>query len=340
MDANEPVRPAYKNRKGGLVFFGVVQIVLGLCCLLLVGLMAVAFLLQGSMGTEGMPTQSAGSLVPAFGIYGLMAIFFFVLGVGSIMARRWARAVTLVVSIYWLIVGVLTTLFLAYTMPRMMGAMSAAQSGMSGRASALPTILGTLVVLLFMGFFMVIVPAAFVLFYRSPHVKATCEHLDSKTRWTDRVPLPVLFLSILLAVGGASMLFMVGYPGMPFFGHVFKGPVFVFMALLAAVVGLVLAYFIFLRRRWAWTATLALTLLWAISGLITFLTMKPAEMLNLYSSQQVPGMGQMMDAMKPALVTFMIVGMVIWLVYLLFMVRYFKPAPPAGHDAQAGSPPA
>ncbi len=339
MDGSEPVRPAYKNRKGGLVFFGIVETVLGLLCLSAIALLALAYLMEGQMASRGMAMQARPALIPQIGFYGCMAVFFFVMGAGSIMGRRWARAIILVTSIYWLVAGAMVTLLLAYTMPRMMGTMAAAQSGTSGGASTLPTILGTLIVVLFMGFFFVLVPAAFVLFYRSPHVKATCEHMDPKTRWTDRVPLAVLFLTLLLASGGVMMLFTLGYSGMPFFGHVFRGPLFIFMVLLAATVALVLAYFIFLRRRWAWTATLALTLLWAISGFITMVTMKPAEMMSVYSSQKVPGMDQMMDAMKPALVILMVVGTLIWLGFLLYAVRYFKPVPKS-RDAEQDHPPA
>jgi hypothetical protein len=44
-----------------------------------------------------------------------------------------------------------------------------------------------------------------VLFYSSRHVKATCEKLDRRKRWTDKAPLPVIALSSLLGCIAISM---------------------------------------------------------------------------------------------------------------------------------------
>ena len=67
----------------------------------------------------------------------------------------------------------------------------------------------TVVALAFGGVIYVIIPGALVLFYRSPHVKATCEARDPVVRWTDACPLPVLAVSLMLGLGAAWMPVMI-----------------------------------------------------------------------------------------------------------------------------------
>src|ERR1035438_9907333 len=52
-------------------------------------------------------------LLPAVSIYGCMAVALIWLGIGSIKARRWARALLLIFSWSWLVMGV----FMTATMP-------------------------------------------------------------------------------------------------------------------------------------------------------------------------------------------------------------------------------
>ena len=51
---------------------------------------------------------------------------------------------------------------------------------------------------LMFGFFFIALPAVWIFFYKSRHVKATCEARDPVTRWTDACPLPVLGLCLWL----------------------------------------------------------------------------------------------------------------------------------------------
>src|SRR5438034_406184 len=81
--------------------------------------------------------------------------------------------------------------------------------------------------LMFFGVIYVILPGAWVLFYRSRHVKATCESYDPMVRWTDHCPLPVLAVSLWLTFSALMMLVMaVVYKGiLPMFGSFVAGPV-------------------------------------------------------------------------------------------------------------------
>ena len=53
---------------------------------------------------------------------------------------------------------------------------------------------------------MVVLPAALVLFYRSPHVRATCEARDPVPRWTDGHSPAVLGLSLSLVLLAISLV--------------------------------------------------------------------------------------------------------------------------------------
>ena len=44
--------------------------------------------------------------------------------------------------------------------------------------------------------FMLLLPAAFLVFYQRASVRATCQRRDPQARWTDRCPLPVLAVSL------------------------------------------------------------------------------------------------------------------------------------------------
>ena len=97
--------------------------------------------------------------------------------------------------------------------------------------------------LVFMGVIFLVLPAVWVFFYRSPHVKATCEARDPVPRWTDGCPLPVLAVSLWLAMGVPMMLMMpLAYNSvLPFFGEFLTG--------MPGALG-----FLVLAGVWAWCA--------------------------------------------------------------------------------------
>ncbi len=53
---------------------------------------------------------------------------------------------------------------------------------------------------------MVILPLLFVLFYRSRHVKATCESYHPAPDWSEACPLPLLALSLMFFVGAVTLM--------------------------------------------------------------------------------------------------------------------------------------
>src|SRR3989442_6468003 len=160
-------------------------------------LFMVVGVLAGSAAARG--AAQARAMAPAALLYLAVAVTFVVLGIGSIRARRWARAIILALSWMWLIVGVLTSIGFVAMSPRMFDALPPEQ------ASAKPIVIGCMSV--FLGLFFVVLPLVFVLFYRGPSVRAIVEAVDAVPRWSDGVPLPLLIFGLWMLSGGLCMLF-------------------------------------------------------------------------------------------------------------------------------------
>src|SRR4051812_1317302 len=107
--------PGDRNRKGGLGVFGIFTTLFGVVAALLVPLM---FFGQAMAVKAGTP--SSGGLGPVVLIYGTLAIALVWLGIGSMMARRWARALLLVAAWNWLLVGLVSLAMMVIMLPRMM----------------------------------------------------------------------------------------------------------------------------------------------------------------------------------------------------------------------------
>ena len=68
----------------------------------------------------------------------------------------------------------------------------------------------------------VFLPALFLLLCNHKSVRETCRRRDSKIAWTERCPMPVLALCLILVFSGLSMFSLAGYNWtMPLFGFLF-----------------------------------------------------------------------------------------------------------------------
>jgi hypothetical protein len=173
-------------------------------------------------------------------------------------------------------------------------------------------------------------PLVFVLFYRGAGVKATCEARDPTPRWTDRCPLPVLALSVMLAWGALSFLVSAPIAIVPFFGRYLTGPP---GALIMSALGGVfawLAYGVFRLMPVAWWASVALSCIGTISAAVTFARVDMMEFM--LSTMPFPEESAM------ALQMFDFGGGMVWqtvgfgagfIVYILCLRRYFQPQAPA-----------
>jgi hypothetical protein len=259
--------PDFKDRSLGLVIFGIVEILIGVCCALLGPLILAAGSLMG--------TADLRSTVPSAVLYTVVAAIFIWLGVGSIRARRWACELTLSLSWIWLVTGICSMVVGAWLVPVMLRGMVA--------GSDLPpnfVFVVSLVVFGVIGFLYVLLPGAFVLFYRSPHVIATCRARDPRPQWTDEMPPRLLTLVIVWALAAVSVLVMPAYGFVvPFFGVVLSGAsgAAVWAAILAGCVAL--AWGSARRAPWAWWGGFVAIILATLSSVITTVCVDPAAFI-------------------------------------------------------------
>jgi len=248
----------FKDRKTGLVVFGTLQIILGGVCALLVPLMVIGMVASAALDDSPAPPIGLRTMLPGMLLYLLLAVWFIWMGIGSLKARRWARSLILVSSWLWLICGIYGFVFVLLFMSGMYNHM--AENGRLPRGAATLTKYLTIG---FMTIVYIIIPGLLVLFYGSKNVKATCEFRDSKIRWTDKCPLPVLAVSLIFAGWAISMLSMGGFRWtIPFFGFVLSGIQGATVALVVMLLCGYVAWGLYKLDVKAWWCTVLIVLLW------------------------------------------------------------------------------
>jgi hypothetical protein len=275
--------PAYSDRSTGLTIFGIAQIILGLLAALMVPLIALtAFMSRLAPGGAAMrPSQYiSGSLTYIFAAAALIT-----LGIGSVQMKRWARALTLVTSWYWLIMGILITALFTAVLPVITRSAMRAQANAAGAPSAevsagVMAVILTLVIV-FIAFFLILVPIAFVVFYSRKDVAETCRHRDPVERWTDRSPLPVLGASTIFFTGAIYMLLVgVTTPMFPFFGKYLTGFAGTACFLVVVALDLYLAISLFRLKSLAWWIAVIAVPIRILSMALTY---GKADLMQAYS---------------------------------------------------------
>ncbi len=259
-----PVAGEYRSRTTGLIIFGILEVGLGALCLLLAAITFLGGLVAAHAAADGLQLRA---LAPALGIYVVVGVGAIWLGIGSVLARRWARALWVCLSGGGLVMGLISLplgALVAANLPRQLAA--------SGQPKLPPAALlvAQIAVAGVMAVFYVIIPGAIFLFYRSPHVRRTCEVQDPVERWTDRCPLPVLCLSLFAALGGLCLLTLLGFGGFfPLFGTYVTGVAGGALILLAGGAMLGFAWGLYRLRVGAWWGLLALMVVLSVSGTLT-----------------------------------------------------------------------
>jgi len=333
-----PAPPAYRDRKTGLLICGVVQIILGLLAALMVPFVVLgAFMSRLSPGGAMRP----GQFVSSIATYALIAAVFVALGIGSVQAKRWGRALTLVTSWYWLILGTLGTVALTAVLPvAMRGALKQVQQN-SSDAPATDITTGVMAVIItlmivFFTVFLVLLPIAFVVFYRREDVELTCRHRDPVKRWTDRTPLPVLGASLAFFVGSLyTLLLAATSPLLPLFGHYLTGLPAAGCLVLLAGLDLYLAIALFrLQSSGWWIAVIAAPLRMSA----TSFSYSRSGLMQAYAKMGWSDAQLQMLNSNPIFHSriFLGVGVIMMLgffAYLLWLKRYFTtPAPTTPTD--------
>jgi hypothetical protein len=329
--------PEYRDRGTGLVVFGVVQIILGLLAALMIPLAALgAFLTRFSPGMSMRPAQYLSGMAT----YALAAAVLITLGIGSIQTKRWARALTLVISWYWLITGVLITVLMTAVLPVAMRAALHAQphaaAGSAAISAGVIAVVLTIIIVLAASF-LILVPIALIVFYGRKDVAETCRHRDPIDRWTDRVPLPVLGASVVF-VAQALYLLSTGLatPLFPFFGHYLSGgPAMVWLLAFAGLdTYLALAFLRVNPIAW-WIAVVAAPIR-LLSMAITF---GRADLMQAYaklgwSDAQMRVLSSSPLFRSHVVLWWSLISAVLFFGYVLWIRRYFRTSAPAPRESE------
>jgi hypothetical protein len=315
--------PIYKDRKTGLVVFGIFEMLLGCLVVLLIGLM---FLGQIMMAKTTGESPQLRMILPTVGLYGVVALALITLGIGSVLARRWARALSLVLAWPWLITGLCTLGLTVFILPKVL-------RGVGGGGPGLPPlamVVGMAVAISLVSLMFVLVPGILVLFYRSRHVRATCESRDHQVRWTDACPLPVLGLSLWLGVGAAQMLLMPFFMNgvLPMFGVILSGWSGSLACFALAGLWIYCALAIYQLEPAGWWLVLGSICLLSVSAWISFSRIELPELYVQmgYSQAQVQMMTQF-NFLEGYTVGYLSVAAAIpLLTYLVWVKRFFRPA--------------
>ncbi|MCC6694290.1 MAG: hypothetical protein IT365_01540 [Candidatus Hydrogenedentes bacterium] len=315
---------SFRDFTPGLIIFGILELLFGGLCALLALLMVVNILLSSAIETPGAP-MNAQMMVPGLLFYGLLAAWFITMGIGSMLARRWARTLVLVSSWVWLICGIAGLIAMVAIMPAMMGQMGSAERMPQGFATVMMAFMYG-----FLLFFYILIPGALVLFFGNRNVKATCEFKDPVVRWTDHCPLPVLALCLLFAIWGGSLLMMGSYGWIfPVFGHIVSGAPGAILCLALATAFGVAAWGAYRLDIRAWWGALILFAVWFASLSVTFIHVGFVGYMDaLYERMSLPPAQMdmvrgLMASRGSALAGFGVVWCVAFLGYLFYVRRYF-----------------
>ena len=316
----------FKDRRFGLVGWGIFHILLGALCLFLMVVMGLVMGLGAVMGKSHGATSVVEPrlMTPALLVYGALAAWSLTMGIGSLKCRRWARALIAAASWLFLVGGGMGLLFAVFLMPDMYGSM--VKNGQMPESAAR---IMRVVMMGFMTVFYVVLPAGLLLFYSRRDCRATCEARDPQPRWTDGVPMPVLTVTLMFGLWAVSILLMGAYGWFfPFFGTILTGSAGMLAVLMASVLCAATAWGLGRLRSEAWAGALALTVAWSVSGYLTFRNM---TMLDLYRKMNFPDdqlrvMGQMALPDMSSLMAMYGAGVVLLLGVLVYSRRYFHGA--------------
>lgn len=285
----------HKERPFLMVVFGAIEILIGLFWLL-PGFAA----LRPVAGT--IPPSSLALMVATFGGVGALSL---ALGIGTLLSRRWARTLSLLVAWFWLAGGLVV---LVYSL-------------------VAPSIPGPVLAVFV---FITLLSTAFVLFFSSKNVTAIFEARDPHVRWTDKCPAPVLVLSLTNALGVLGGIFsIVQAAPTPFFGTVLTGGAAQAYYTVLVALSAYLAWGMYKVARSAWWVAVIMTLVLGVSAAVSYSLL---DTDTLYRAMNVPP--QQVAALRMSgvgighLRQFTTVAMTLWLGYLLYVKRYFDaPAP-------------
>jgi hypothetical protein len=316
----------FKNRRGWLIFFGVIEILIACLCLLLVALTATGFVAMRSAPT-GAPALSAAGAVMAVLFYAAFGVLFLILGAGSIERKNWARVGSQIASGFWLFIGAFSSLFLAFILPK-----SIEQQSKVPIEQLRPILFG---MGLFMIVLMVLLPATLLVFYSLGSVRATClatgvgqgTTIASTGADAGQPPVSVILLALWECFGALSVLSLIVARANVVFGVVVRGPSAILLMAVNALLCGIAAWLIYHRDYLGWAISLFKTLFWTASWIVTILTRNLIDIYRQmgFSDQQLQLVRQLPRFQSVTLVSIMS-GLAVFWILLLYTKKFFSRA--------------
>jgi hypothetical protein len=327
MDSALPVAvpSTYKSRRGWLIAFGVIEILIGCSFLLMILFSVIAFL---GPAAARMPSRqiSPRALMVLVGLqYGLLAAVFFTGGIGSIRCKNWARILMLVVSGLWLGLGLMVTLVLALFAPAIMrqqaGIPPGAQHGIMVGMITVETAL------------MVLLPALFLFFYSRKSVRATClaekgaqvAGLVPGGTPAPGLPVPLAILGVWQGLGVISVFATPFMRVAIVFGVVLHGVAAFLVLLTFSILSGYAAWAIFRQKLIGWKIALFFAGFGTINMLVSYL--RHPDLLQLFRETGYNDQTLGIYEQSPQLLSVFWVGLIalmtVYLVFVLYTRKFF-----------------
>ena len=248
--------------RGGLLAFGIISILIG--ALAGCGSLAMPLtLVAARTAPSGVPAMNLAGILFAMAIYVAVAVGFIWVGIGSCQCRRWVRPVVLCFAWPWLVIGLLSSIFVLTTFRDLR--MPSSTTMPAQVRTIMYMVAGTMMTVIY-----ILLPLAYIAYYQRRRVQETLNVCDPRPRWTERCPLPVLGLSIWLLIMGLCSLSMLQYRCVPLFGTYVTGlpAAGLILGLAAAIVFAARACYHLRPAGW-WIALLVIVG-WTVSTMLTF----------------------------------------------------------------------
>jgi hypothetical protein len=322
-------------RSGWILFFGILEILLaGLCALMAAGMMALALFGGGALKAAG----AGGALAFVFPtlFYGAIALLLLLGGAGTLGRRRWARVLMIVVASFWLIFGLLGGATILAMIP-----MALSETAKGGRT--LPAGVSAIVWLLVGGgtlFFGVLLPGSLLLFYTRKSVKAAFEARDPEESSAGKLPLPVTILAVWMGIGAVAGVFSAPYRIIVLFGFVFSGSAAAILVLAGAAIQGFFVWRIVRREARIWWAILLYYLLLGISATVSVTGGSMDEVFRRIGAMTVmdPSQRPFFEKMQTWTPWMILVSQLLFLCFVVYTKRYFKPRAGEGSSSPVGEP--
>jgi hypothetical protein len=327
-----PPVAAFKDRSTTLLVVGIFFIIAGALCGC--GVLMMPMALVAPRPPNAPPPPRVSNIVIGAIVYAGLCAAFLSLGIGCVRKRRWVRPLVIVLSWIGLIGGVLGMIMWGFALPQMPAAMRAsAPPGAPAPPAAMFNVI-VAVMTVFFAFIYIIIPGTLLWLFRGSDVQATLEHYDPQPRWTDGVPLPVLGLAALLALGGFWALTATLQGVFPAFGVILTGAAARIMSMLLAAVFAIAAWLTVRRRPAGWWLAMLLFIIGPLAWVTTLLT---HDLLDLYramgmTEQELAAMANMQVVNSTVIAISMSVVSLATIAFTWHVRKYFQPQDLSGPE--------